>query len=30
MVEVDETPILTHCFEQLVDLGADELVVIVG
>jgi glucose-1-phosphate thymidylyltransferase len=30
MVEVDGTPLLTHCFEQLVDLGADELVVVVG
>ncbi|SEO39931.1 glucose-1-phosphate thymidylyltransferase [Halorientalis persicus] len=30
MVEVDDKPILTHCFEQLVDLGADELVVVVG
>jgi len=30
MVEVAGKPILTHCFEQLVDLGADELVVVVG
>lgn len=30
MVEVNEKPILTHCFEQLVELGADELVVVVG
>ncbi len=30
MVEVDGQPILTHCFEQLIDLGADELVVVVG
>ncbi|SFR90467.1 glucose-1-phosphate thymidylyltransferase [Halomicrobium zhouii] len=30
MVEVDGKPILTHCFEQLVDLGADELLVVVG
>ncbi|KPN32337.1 UTP--glucose-1-phosphate uridylyltransferase AglF [Halolamina pelagica] len=30
MVEVDGKPILTHCFEQLVELGADELVVVVG
>ena len=30
MVEVDGQPILTHCFDQLVDLGADELVVVVG
>ncbi|GGM59928.1 glucose-1-phosphate thymidylyltransferase [Halarchaeum rubridurum] len=30
MVEVAGRPLLTHCFEQLVDLGADELVVVVG
>jgi glucose-1-phosphate thymidylyltransferase len=30
MVEVNGKPILTHCFEQLVELGADELVVVVG
>jgi glucose-1-phosphate thymidylyltransferase len=30
MVEVAEKPILTHCFEQLVDLGASELYVVVG
>ena len=30
MVEVDGKPILTHCFEQIVDLGADELIVVVG
>ncbi|MXV61856.1 NTP transferase domain-containing protein [Natronorubrum sp. JWXQ-INN-674] len=30
MVEVDGKPILTHCFDQLVDLGADEFVVVVG
>jgi glucose-1-phosphate thymidylyltransferase long form len=30
MVEVDDQPILTHCFEQLIDLGADELIVVVG
>jgi glucose-1-phosphate thymidylyltransferase len=30
LVEVDGDPILTHCFDQLVDLGADELVVVVG
>jgi len=30
MVEVDGKPILTHCFEQLVELGANELVVVVG
>jgi glucose-1-phosphate thymidylyltransferase long form len=30
MVEVDDKPILTHCFEQLVELGASELLVVVG
>ncbi|WP_089649613.1 UTP--glucose-1-phosphate uridylyltransferase AglF [Halobacterium hubeiense] len=30
MVEVAGKPILTHCFEQLAELGADELVVVVG
>ncbi|MGM0590514.1 MAG: UTP--glucose-1-phosphate uridylyltransferase AglF [Halobacteriota archaeon] len=30
MVEVADKPILTHCFEQLVDLGAQKLVVVVG
>jgi glucose-1-phosphate thymidylyltransferase len=30
MVEVAGRPILTHCFEQLVDLGAEELIVVVG
>jgi glucose-1-phosphate thymidylyltransferase len=30
MVEVDGKPILTHCFEQLDELGADELIVVVG
>jgi glucose-1-phosphate thymidylyltransferase len=30
MVEVGDKPILTHCFEQLAALGADELVVVVG
>jgi len=30
MVEVDGRPILTHCFEQLAELGTDELVVVVG
>ncbi|MFB6301616.1 MAG: UTP--glucose-1-phosphate uridylyltransferase AglF [Haloferacaceae archaeon] len=30
MVEVAGKPILTYCFEELVDLGADELVVVVG
>lgn len=30
MVEVADTPILTHCFDQLIELGVDELVVVVG
>ncbi|QZA89803.1 sugar nucleotidyltransferase [Salinarchaeum sp. IM2453] len=30
MVEVAGKPILTHCFEQLVELGATELLVVVG
>ena len=30
MVEVDGDPILTHCFDTLVELGADELLVVVG
>jgi dTDP-glucose pyrophosphorylase len=30
LVEVGGTPILTHCFAQLVELGAEELVVVVG
>ncbi len=30
MVEVDGKPILTRCFEQLAELGADEFVVVVG
>ena len=30
MVEVAGKPILTHCFEQLVELGAEELLVVVG
>jgi glucose-1-phosphate thymidylyltransferase len=30
MVKVNGKPILTHCFEQLAELGADELVVVVG
>jgi len=30
MVEVAGKPILTHCFEDLVALGADELIVVVG
>ena len=30
MVEVDNKPILTHCFEQLAELGAEEFIVVVG
>ncbi|SIS10562.1 UTP--glucose-1-phosphate uridylyltransferase AglF [Natronorubrum thiooxidans] len=30
MVEVDGKPILTHCLDQLVDLGAEEFVLVVG
>ena len=30
MVEVNNQPILTHCFDQLVELGVDELIVVVG
>lgn len=30
LVEVDGEPILTHCFDQLVEMGADELFVVVG
>jgi len=30
MVEVDGTPLITHCFDELIDLGADELIVVVG
>ena len=30
MVEVAGKPLLTHCFDRLVDLGADELIVVVG
>jgi glucose-1-phosphate thymidylyltransferase len=30
MVEVADKPLLTHCFEQLIDLDADELIVVVG
>ncbi|WP_276248631.1 UTP--glucose-1-phosphate uridylyltransferase AglF [Haladaptatus sp. YSMS36] len=30
MVEVDGKPILTHCLEQLVELDADEFVIVVG
>ena len=30
MVEVDGKPLITHCFEQLAELGATEFVVVVG
>ncbi|MFW6018665.1 MAG: UTP--glucose-1-phosphate uridylyltransferase AglF [Halapricum sp.] len=30
MVEVNGKPLLTHCFEQLIDLDVDEFVVVVG
>ncbi len=30
MVEVGGQPILTHCLDQLADLGADEFVIVVG
>ncbi|MFC6838526.1 UTP--glucose-1-phosphate uridylyltransferase AglF [Halomarina ordinaria] len=30
LVEVDGDPILTHCFDRLLDLGATEFVVVVG
>ncbi|AXG11772.1 UTP--glucose-1-phosphate uridylyltransferase AglF [Haloplanus rubicundus] len=30
MVEVDEEPLITHCFDKLIELGADELIVVVG
>ena len=30
MVEVDGKPILTHCLDKLIDLGAEEFVVVVG
>ncbi|PSQ05578.1 UTP--glucose-1-phosphate uridylyltransferase [Halobacteriales archaeon QS_6_71_20] len=30
MVEVDGRPILSHCFDNLVELDADELIVVVG
>jgi glucose-1-phosphate thymidylyltransferase len=30
LVEVDGQPILTHCLDQMVDLDADELIVVVG
>jgi glucose-1-phosphate thymidylyltransferase len=30
MVEVDGQPIITHCLEQLADLGTDEFILVVG
>ncbi|OYR54008.1 UTP--glucose-1-phosphate uridylyltransferase AglF [Halorubrum halodurans] len=30
MVEVNGKPLITYCFDQLIDLGADELIVVVG
>jgi glucose-1-phosphate thymidylyltransferase len=30
MVEIDDKPLLTYCFSQLADLGAEEFVVVVG
>ncbi|WP_224447686.1 UTP--glucose-1-phosphate uridylyltransferase AglF [Haloprofundus salilacus] len=30
MVEVNDKPILTHCFEQLAELGVEEFIVVVG
>jgi glucose-1-phosphate thymidylyltransferase long form len=30
LVEVADKPILTHCFDRLIELGADELLVVVG
>jgi glucose-1-phosphate thymidylyltransferase long form len=30
MVEVNEKPIISHCLDQLVELGADEFIVVVG
>ncbi len=30
MVEVAGEPLLTHCFDQVIELGADELLVVVG
>ena len=30
LVEVDGRPIVTHCFERLAELGAEEFVVVVG
>ena len=30
MVKVNETSTITHCLDQLVELGASELVIVVG
>ena len=30
MVAVDDQPLIAHCFDQLIDLGAEELIVVVG
>jgi len=30
LVEVADRPILSHCFDQLIGIGADELLVVVG
>ena len=30
MVEVDDRPLVAHCFDQLIQLGAEELIVVVG
>jgi glucose-1-phosphate thymidylyltransferase len=30
MVEVDDKPILTHCLDELVELGASEFIIVVG
>ncbi|WP_293026651.1 nucleotidyltransferase family protein, partial [Natronococcus sp.] len=30
LVEVDEKPIITHCLDRLVELGASEFVIVVG
>lgn len=30
MVEVNEKPLITHCFDQVIELGAERLIVVVG
>ena len=30
LVEIDDRPLLTHCFDQLLELGAEELIAVVG